>query len=136
MGKKYLTPEEANRSYLRCDDKGNLYAEFDMNALYGRVLQCQSCGGFYKKNKRRCPVCGQMRCKDYFHYVDPVEFSSFYKEVEKEVSKLVAAEFPKGREYRLGDIHLKWGRFQQILLERYHIIWKTPGEMNPHICYD
>lgn len=53
------------------------------------------------------------------------------KEVDKKVKKMLKDE-PR----RLGFCHLYWATKQKILREHYGIIWHTPAECNPDVCYD
>jgi hypothetical protein len=35
-----------------------------------------------------------------------------------------------------GLYHRHWARVKQLLWERYHIEWRSPGEMNPWVTFD
>lgn len=101
---------EEQKCVLGCDDDGNLYSKISIHSLY--------------------PISGDQINRD------PVEQSIFYKQIEEELEELMQAEILSGRPYMMGSCHSIWKRKQQILLERYHIRWRTPAEMNPHILFD
>lgn len=111
-GTKPNLPEASEEpgDLLSCDGEGNLYSKVSMHPL--------------------SPIHGDQINKD------PVEQSIFYKQIEKELEELMQAENSPDRPYLMGSCHSIWKRKQQILLERYHICWRTPDEMNPHIHFD
>lgn len=55
--------------------------------------------------------------------------------VENEVDKKVE-EILKDEPRMLGFCHLYWATKKKILREDYGIIWHTPAECNPDVCYD
>lgn len=118
---------------IRRDENGVLYADFDPRILRIPGLRQCSCGHF-TKDTACCAVCGGF--VGSVSFTDPVEYTKDYKQVQAEIKKQLEAEFPPGGALYLGKIHDVWHRKQQILLERYHIQWRTPAEMNPNNCYD
>lgn len=124
------------------------------------IARCGECGRFYGTDaKDACPYCGgKAACIDSdeiyrvdtegnlftdihsralsFEHRDPIEQSVFYKKTEKELEELLKEKFPPDRPHQFGECHSIWRTKQQILLERYHIRWRTPAEMNPYTCYD
>ncbi|MEM7791764.1 MAG: hypothetical protein AAF546_10210 [Verrucomicrobiota bacterium] len=62
---------------------------------------------------------------------DYPEFSLAFKDANKIADK-------KAEEYgrQLGQIHVFWSEKKRVLRQNYQIDWKTPAELNTHICYD
>lgn len=58
------------------------------------------------------------------------EYKKIEQELEKELSKLME-NIP-----RFGSCHYYWANKKRILKEKYGIDWKSPAELNPHICFD
>jgi hypothetical protein len=42
----------------------------------------------------------------------------------------------KGYKKRMGYCHIYWNTKQRILRNKYHIIWRTPGELNFNVIFD
>lgn len=128
--------------HLKYDQDGNIYSDFDFAVISPisskRAVQCHKCGFFIVSDSRaiECPECKYMMMNEQRGlYVDPVVFSEAYKMIEKELEAMIDKEFPP-ENYRFGDCHGIWHRKKQILLERYHIRWRTPSEMNPDVVFD
>ena len=70
--------------------------------------------------------------------LDPVERTTKYRRAvgkadELALAEIIAAGFnPNG----MGACHAFWGAKKTILLERFGIEWRSPSEMNPHVCFD
>ena len=132
----------------------------DESVNYRRIALCSRCGKFYGLITDKCPHCGgeaaliegpgtigtvdregnlytDIRSRELAYYDrDPIEKSIFYEHIQEELERLLEAEFPPDRPYQFDECHLFWKRKQQILLERYHIRWRTPAEMNRDVCCD
>jgi hypothetical protein len=65
---------------------------------------------------------------------DPIEddeaFTSIIKEARKEAESLIDSRLGMGR------CHSIWARMKKILKEKHGIVWYTPAEMNPLVCFD
>lgn len=128
-------------SRLKYDKDGNLYSELDKRITSfprcAEVVQCQNCGYFtLSGHDKLCPVCGRpVITVQHRLFVDPVEYAQEYQEIKNDLHVLIAKEFPP-RERKFGYCHGIWEREQQILLEYYHIRWRTPAEMNPGVIFD
>ena len=65
---------------------------------------------------------------------DPIEETDEYKtraqELEEELSELMK------NHSRFGSCHFYWANKKRILKEKYGIEWKSPAELNPHVCFD
>jgi hypothetical protein len=42
----------------------------------------------------------------------------------------------KGYKKRMGYCHIYWRTKKRILRDKYHIIWRTPVELNPGVIFD
>ena len=62
---------------------------------------------------------------------DMPEFSAAFKDAN-EIAKKKADEYKQ----QIGLIHVFWDEKQRVLKENYQIDWKSPAELNTHICYD
>jgi len=82
------------------------------------------------------PDQGYLEWKRGYRY-DPVEdrpeFQAIIDDVRAEADRrLELHPWRKGRGY----CHPRWKTIKLILREEHGIHWRTPIEMNPHICYD
>ena len=83
-------------------------------------------------------------------YYDPVEDTAEYKAVIKTVEEQVEAEMSRVQTARsffgpvdqpiqpirlLGDCYTEWG-LKKRLLKEHGIVWHSPDEMNPNVCFD
>ncbi len=80
-----------------------------------------------EKRRRRRESPGSLR-------YDPIEDTLCYMDAEIEVDAKIKEEDKTPR--FLGYCHLYWMKKQQILKEEYHIEWRSPAEMNPHVMFD
>ena len=65
---------------------------------------------------------------------DPIEKTSDYKKIEKELKKLIEKEV--GKAMYPGYCYLYWAAKKRILREKYNIDWKSPSELNPDVLFD
>lgn len=64
---------------------------------------------------------------------DPIEDDPRYAQVIKEAEVRATAFAGKPG---MGRCHIIWSHMQQSLREEQSIVWFTPSEMNPRICFD
>jgi len=62
---------------------------------------------------------------------DKPEYRTIFEEAEK-LTQMELKDIPKD----FGFCHRYWYTKQRILKERFNVNWRTPAELNPHICYD
>ena len=65
---------------------------------------------------------------------DPIEQTSDYKKIEKELQILIEKEVGKAR--YPGYCHRYWAAKKRILREKYNINWKSPAELNQGVFFD
>lgn len=71
---------------------------------------------------------------------DPVENTAAYKAIKRKVELRVRKAMVKDgfsrSSFGLGWCHIYWSYKKRLLKEEFHIDWKCPSEINPHIRYD
>ena len=65
---------------------------------------------------------------------DP-KYKDIFEKAEAEVETLMDQEFP-GLKGRRGYCFGFWAKKQQVLKEKYNIVWHSPGELNPDVLFD
>ena len=66
---------------------------------------------------------------------DPVEQTSEYKAIEKELESKIKAEL-KGVKRTRGYCHRYWSVKAEILKNDYGIEWQSPAVLNPRVKFD
>lgn len=66
--------------------------------------------------------------------IDTVEFTYEYKQIENELEELLSET--KRRWRGIGACHMIWSVKEDILSEKFHIIWKCPSALNPKVLFD
>jgi len=74
------------------------------------------------------------------HEVSPrrlAEYKAIKKNVEARAKRLTRKDLgmPEG-EWWFGACHTFWAHKKRILREEYHMIWRSPQDLNPDICFD
>ncbi|MBT9488829.1 MAG: hypothetical protein IV093_15100 [Rubrivivax sp.] len=65
---------------------------------------------------------------------DPIQDDPALRAAFRQAIKL--AETEVGANGPLGHVHALWTAQQRILRARFGIVWFTPAEMNPMVCFD
>ena len=131
LGKKSIVCAQVCRAA-----EGNLCSVFDEELLKDPyVLQCGKCGYISAADDRgKCPHCGaHYRARGLLF--DPVECSAPYKAADKALQPSLAKEFNEMGMFP-GLCWRMWERKKTLLLQMYHIHWRSPGEMNPGIWFE
>lgn len=65
------------------------------------------------------------------------EYKAIKKKVDAKAERLTRKELnmPKG-EWWFGSCHTFWKHKKKILREEYHMIWRSPQDLNPETCFD
>ncbi len=93
-----------------------------------------SCGGYWLATR---PVTlATTYCPGWEEKRDPIEeyIGPLLKSVGEQADRELTSDGVSCREF--GFCHWRWAVMKQILLEQHGIVWRSPAEMNPHICYD
>lgn len=68
---------------------------------------------------------------------DPIEETSEYKSIERELEALIEQRLGSlYHERPFGFCHIYWHAKKEILKERFGIDWKSPQELSPSIIFD
>ena len=65
---------------------------------------------------------------------DPIEDTAPFRRVERMAR--AEAERRAGKGGYMGYCHRIWGEIQNVLLEKYGIVWRSPAAMNPNVLFD
>lgn len=65
---------------------------------------------------------------------DPIEDDPQYSDIIKALRDEADNVIDRG--LGLGRCHSIWGYMKKTLKERHGIIWYSPAEMNPKVCFD
>lgn len=65
------------------------------------------------------------------------EYKAIRKKVDAKAERRTRKELgmPKG-EWWFGSCHTFWKHKKKILREEYHMIWRSPQDLNPYTCFD
>jgi len=65
------------------------------------------------------------------------EYKAIRKKVDAKAERLTRKELnmPKD-EWWFGSCHTFWKHKKKILREEYHMIWRSPQDLNPECCFD
>ena len=65
------------------------------------------------------------------------EYNAIRKKVDAKAKRLTRKELnmPKD-EWWFGSCHTFWKHKKQIFREEYHMIWRSPQDLNPETCFD
>ena len=65
------------------------------------------------------------------------EYKAIKRKVDARARRLTEKELnmPKG-EWLFGSCHTFWKYKKQILRREYHMIWRSPQDLNPGWCFD
>lgn len=65
------------------------------------------------------------------------EYKAIRKKVDAKAERLTRKELnmPKD-EWWFGSCHTFWKHKKKILREEYHMIWRSPQDLNPYTCFD
>ena len=65
------------------------------------------------------------------------EYRAIRKKVDAKAERRTRKELgmPKG-EWWFGSCHTFWRHKKRILREEYHMIWRSPQDLNPTTCFD
>ena len=65
------------------------------------------------------------------------EYKAIRKKVDAKAKRLTRKELnmPKD-EWWFGSCHTFWKHKKKILREEYHMIWRSPQDLNPECCFD
>jgi hypothetical protein len=77
----------------------------------------------------------ELGADDELFRTDPIEQSPEYLAIADELERLIEERFPSD-EFFIGRCTQIWDYKKQLLKEKYGILWRTPHEMNPDICFD
>ena len=65
------------------------------------------------------------------------EYKAIEKEVDERAKKMTRAELGMtDKEWLFGSCHTFWKYKKKILLEEYHMRWRSPKDLNPGVLYD
>jgi len=65
------------------------------------------------------------------------EYKAIKKDVDSRAKKLTREELGMQEgEWWLGSCHTFWKHKKKILREEYHMIWRSPQDLNPETCFD
>ena len=67
---------------------------------------------------------------------DDPKYMAKIKAAEKEAEAYVKAHPQWAQKGQDGHCHVFWTAKKRILLEKYHITWKSPVDMNPGVKFD
>jgi len=77
---------------------------------------------------KELPEVGKTRLKEY---------KAIRKEVDARAKRLTHKELNMPNDqWWLGSCHTFWKHKKRILREEYHMIWRSPQDLNPHCCFD
>lgn len=94
---------------------------FQLNRAFLQVIYEM---GIEKEKERKSPGL----------VIDTVEFTYEYKQIENELEELLSET--KRRWRGIGACHMIWSVKEDILREKFNIIWKCPSALNPHVLFD
>ena len=65
------------------------------------------------------------------------EYKRIEKEVDKRAGQLTREQLgmPEG-EWWFSSCHTFWAHKKRILREEYHMIWRSPQDLNPETCFN
>ena len=65
------------------------------------------------------------------------EYKAIKKKVDAKAKRLTRKELnmPKD-EWWFGSCHTFWKHKKKILRKEYHMIWRSPQDLNPECCFD
>ena len=65
------------------------------------------------------------------------EFRAIEKDVDAEAERRTRQQLgmPEG-EWWFGSCHTFWKHKKRILRDEYHMIWRSPQDLNPETCFD
>lgn len=121
------------KPFLKYDQDGNLYSDIPSPEYLSEnaYKQCEHCGAFAEDYEDICPCCGKQLPEERSLYVDPVVCTVNYQSIADELNSIIHKMYP--RQQRGLSLYLgTWKTKQMILREQYHILWRTPSEMNPY----
>jgi len=65
------------------------------------------------------------------------EYKRIEKEVDKRAEQLTREELGMSEdEWWFGSCHTFWKHKKRILRTEYHMIWRSPQDLNPETCFD
>ena len=65
------------------------------------------------------------------------EFKAIEKEVDAEAERLTREELGMPEDqWWFGSCHTFWKHKKRILREEYHMIWRSPQDLEPETCFD
>nr|WP_086939867.1 hypothetical protein [Thaumasiovibrio occultus] len=67
---------------------------------------------------------------------DPIEDTPKIKAQIAKAEKEALATLSEAHSQSMGSCHLIWRETTQILKQKHNIIWFSPAEMNPSVCFD
>lgn len=69
------------------------------------------------------------------HEQDP-QYREIFEKIDKEVEQYLSNKGYTMKTVGMGYCHMFWGAKAELLKNKYHIDWKSPGEMNPDMYFD
>lgn len=74
------------------------------------------------------------------HEVSPkrlAEYKAIVKNVDARAKKLAREKMGMEEgEWRMGACHEFWAIKKRILRDEYHMVWRSPQDLNPETCFD
>ena len=65
------------------------------------------------------------------------EYKAIEKEVDAEAERLTREELGMPEDqWWFGSCHTFWKHKKRILREEYHMIWRSPQDLEPETCFD
>ena len=109
--------------YDGMEDMG-FHRRCDSLQLNRAFLQVMHDMGIEEEIKGKCPSL----------VIDTVEFTDEYKKIIPELEKLL--EDTNKRWRGIGACHMIWAVKEDILREKFNILWQCPSALNPRVLFD